>query len=396
MNNITKLAALVALTTTFTACEEQWDPIQLLQENGTIDLSSLTIDVDGEVSEMSRSTDGVDVNTFTVTIFDANTGSATNQWTVAAMPEVVTLPIGNYIIDVENTPLQPAAWDAPWYHSTSKVAVVKDEVAYPSPITCKLSNVMVSVAYSDALRQALDPDAKVVIAVSPEAPLTYTLYETRTGYFALPEGASTLVAEFTGKVNGHEVTLRKSFGDIAVAQHHTITFSLKSGQLDPSIIIDADITYDDVDIDIPGNEDPIIPPTPGEDLPTITSETLDLEGVNQVTEDIQAVVNIKAPNGIAHLWVTIISDGLTADVLQEVGLTDKFDLAYPGEYEESLQGLGFPTGENVIGQTDLIFDISDFVPLLPLFPGKHNFVLDVEDAKGNKVSVTLKFYADPI
>lgn len=396
MNNITKLAAFVALTITFTSCEEQWNPNQLLQENGTINLSSLTIDVDGEVSEMSRSTEGIDVNTFTVTILDANTGAATNQWTVAAMPEVVTLPVGNYIIDVENTTLQPAAWDAPWYHSTSKVAVVKDEVAYPSPITCKLSNVMVSVAYSDALRQALDPDAKVVIAVSPEAPLIYTLDETRTGYFALPEGASTLVAEFTGKVNGREVTLRKSFGDIAVAQHHTITFSLKSGQLDPSIIIDADITYDDVDIDIPGNEDPIIPPTPGEDLPTITSETLDLEGVNHVTEDMQAIVNIKAPNGIAHLWVTIISDGLTADVLQEVGLTDKFDLAYPGEYEESLQGLGFPTGENVIGQTDLIFDISEFVPLLPLFPGSHNFVLDVEDAKGNKVSVTLKFYADPL
>ncbi|MDE6322480.1 MAG: DUF4493 domain-containing protein [Muribaculaceae bacterium] len=396
MKNIAKMAAIVALTTTFTACEEQWDPDQLLQENGSIDLSALTIDVDGEITEMARSAEAVDVNAFTVTILDETTGAATNQWTVANMPEIVTLPVGTYIIDVENGPLQAAAWDAPWYHNTSKVTVQKDEVAYPSPITCKLSNVMVSVAYSEALRQALDPDANVVVLVNPEAPLTYTLNETRTGYFALPEGASTLVAEFSGKVNGREVTLRKSFGDIAVGQHHTITFSLKAGQLDPSIIIDADITYDDVDIDIPGNDDPIIPPTPSEDLPTITSETLDLEGVNQVTEDLQAVVNIKAPNGISHLWVTIISDGLTADVLQEVGLTDKFDLAYPGEYEEPLQGLGFPTGESVIGQTDLIFDISEFVPLLPLFPGNHHFVLDVEDAKGNKVSVTLKFYAEAI
>lgn len=397
MKNISKMAVLVALCATLAACEEQWDPNLLLQENGTIDLSSLTIDVDGEVTELSRSTDAIDVKTFTVAILDANTGAATNQWTVAGMPEVVTLPVGNYIIDVENAPLQAAAWDAPWYHGTSKVAVVKDEVAYPATLTCRLSNVLVSVNYSDALRQVLDPNAQVVVSVNPTAPLTYTLDETRTGYFALPEGASTLVAEFSGKVNGREVTLRKSFGDIAVAQHHTITFSLKSGQLDPSIIIDADITYDDVDIDIPGNEDPITPPTPpAEDLPTISSETLDLEGVNQVTEDLQAIVNIKAPNGLAHLWVTIISDGLTPEVLQEVGLTDNFDLAYPGDYEESLQGLGFPTGEEVIGKTDLIFDISEFVPLLPLFPGNHHFMLDVEDTKGNKISVTLKFYADPL
>ncbi len=397
MKNIAKLVALAALTTAITACEEHWDPNELLQENGSLNLASLTIDVDADVKEISRSDEGVDVSTFTVTISEVASGTKTNQWTVASMPEVVTLPVGDYVIDVENAPLQPAAWDAPWYHQTSKVTIEKDEVTYPEPITCTMGNVMVSVAYSDALRQALSSDTKVKIAVSDDYPLTYELGETRVGYFALPDGASTLVAEFTGKVNGREVTMRKSFDGIAVAQHHTITFSLKSGQLDPSIIVDADITYDDVDIDIPGNEDPITPPTPpAEDLPEITSQTLDLDGVNQVVDGLEAVVNIKAPNGIAHLWVTIVSDGLTPEVLAEVGLTDKFDLAYPGEYEEPLQGLGFPTGDNVIGQTYLVFDISEFVPLLPLFPGAHNFVLDVEDTKGNKVSVTLKFYADPL
>lgn len=395
MKNITKLAALAALATAFTACEEEWDPNQLLQENGTLDLSAMSIDVDTQVKEMSRSAEDVDVSTFTVAISNAATGELANQWTVASMPEVVTLPVGDYLIDVENAPLQPAAWDAPWYHQSGKFSIKKDEVTYPDPITCTMGNVMVSVAYSDALKAALDADAKVEIAVDPSYPLIYTPAETRIGYFALPDGASTLVAVFTGKVNGREVTLRKSFDGIAVAQHHTITFSLKQGQLDPSIVVDADITYDDVDIDIPGNEDPIDPPIPPDpNLPTITSETLDLDNVNQVTDGLQAVVDIKAPNGLAHLWVTIVSDGLTPEVLAEVGLTDKFDLAYPGEYDEALQGLGFPTGDAVIGQTDLKFDISEFIPLLPLFPGAHNFVLDVEDAKGNKVTVTLKFYAE--
>lgn len=395
MKNITKLAALVALATTFTACEEEWNPNQLLQENGTLDLSTMKIEVDTKVKDMSRSSESVDVKTFTVAISNATTGELTNQWTVASMPEVVTLPVGDYSIDVENAPLQAAAWDAPWYHQSGKFSIKKDEVTYPDPITCTMGNVMVSVAYSDALKAALSADSKVEIAVDAAHPLTYTPAETRIGYFALPDGASTLVAVFTGKVNGRDVTLRKSFDGIAVAQHHTITFSLKQGQLDPSIIVDADITYDDVDIDIPGKEDPIDPPTPPDpNLPTITSETLDLENVNQVVDGLQAIVDIKAPNGLAHLWVTIVSDGLTPEVLAEVGLTDKFDLAYPGEYDEALQGLGFPTGDAVIGQTDLKFDISEFIPLLPLFPGAHNFVLDVEDAKGNKITVTLKFYAE--
>ncbi len=392
-----RLAAAAAMIIPMAACNESWNPDDLIKEHGMLDLTTMHVDVDAQIQQLSRNGDGegnIDVNAFTVTITNASSGEQMNQWTVGSMPEVVTLPVGNYQIDVENAPLQPAAWDAPWYHQSAKVTIAKDEVTHVDPITCTIGNVLVSVGYSDALKASLGPDTKVAVYISPESPLTYTVDEQRIGYFALPDGASTLVAEFTGTVNGKSVSLRKSFDGIAVAQLHAITFSINKGQVDPSIIIDADITYDDVDIDIPGNEDPVPPTPPSDDIPTITSQTLDLDNVNQVTDGLVAIVNIDAPLGLAHLWVTIVSDGLTPKVLAEVGLTDKFDLAYPGEYVEALQGLGFPTGADVIGKTSLKFDISQFVPLLPLFPGNHNFILDVEDQAGNKVSKTVKFYAE--
>lgn len=394
-----RLAAAAAMIIPMAACNESWDPDELIKEHGMLDLTTMHIDVDAQIQQLSRNGNGddegnIDVNAFTVTVKNATSGEQMNQWTVGSMPEVVTLPVGDYQIDVENAPLQPAAWDAPWYHQSAKVTVAKDEVTHVDPITCTIGNVLVSVGYSDALKTSLGSDTKVTVYISPENPLTYTADEHRIGYFALPEGASTLVAEFTGTVNGKSVNLRKSFDGIAVAQLHTITFSINKGQVDPSIIIDADITYDDVDIDIPGNEDPVPPTPPSDDIPTITSQTLDLDNVNQVTDGLVAIVDIDAPLGLAHLLVTIVSDGLTPEVLGEVGLTDKFDLAYPGEYELALQGLGFPTGADVIGKTSLKFDISQFIPLLPLFPGNHNFILDVEDQAGNKVSKTIKFYAE--
>jgi hypothetical protein len=80
--------------------------------------------------------------------------------------------------------------------------------------------------------------------------------------------------------------------------------------------------------------------------------------------------------------VKIISDGLTPEVLTGVGLTDEFDLAYPGSYEVGLNGLGFPTGNDVIGKTAVTFDITQFISLLGIYPGQNTFRLTVTDSTG--------------
>ena len=128
--------------------------------------------------------------------------------------------------------------------------------------------------------------------------------------------------------------------------------------------------------------------------PTIVSETLDLDGVNVVTEDIVAKVDVNVPNGISNFVVEIISETLNAEVLESVGLAAEFDLAHPGDLDEVLVELGFPTGENVIGKTYLPFDITDFMELLVAFPGTHQFKLTVTDAEGQTVTATLTFLVE--
>ena len=62
----------------------------------------------------------------------------------------------------------------------------------------------------------------------------------------------------------------------------------------------------------------------------------------------------------------ISEEVLTPEVLDAVGLAPELDLVSPGDYKEPLEGLGFPTGEKVVGQTSVSFDISPFMPLIPL------------------------------
>lgn len=102
-------------------------------------------------------------------------------------------------------------------------------------------------------------------------------------------------------------------------------------------------------------------------------------------------VTLSAANGIAHVYVTIDSETLTEDILTGVNLAASFDLAEPGELEAGLKGLGFPTGDAVVGQTTILFDVTGFTPLLGLYgAASHNFIIRLIDQQGLEVTQTLK------
>ena len=152
----------------------------------------------------------------------------------------------------------------------------------------------------------------------------------------------------------------------------------------------------------PGGEDPNPPTPPGdEDAITLTSETLDVDGVNEAEKFgpgiKDAIVNIHSDAGVRNLNVEIISDFLTEEFLSGVGLTTRFDLANADDTKEmdngetlatNLRGLGFPVNSDVTGKNDLVFDITGFMPLI-LQAGDHKFVITVTDAKGAQKGITL-------
>lgn len=380
----------------FSACEEDWSPEQLLEDpTGTLSLATIAVDIETSEKEVPRSS--VDLSNYIVAIYNESDGVLVESWKYAEMPEVVTLEVGKYNIAVKSHELEVSQWDAPYYYASKSFAIEENKVTEIGELICKLSNVKVSVKYSDALYQALGDDVTVTVEIG-NGVLEYSKDEVRVGCFELPENSSSIIASFAGTVNGNYTTLRRVFTDVEVGQHIIITFSLSTGGFNPDLIVDAGVSEDDVDINVPG-EDPEVPgerPGEGEDQngPTITSETLDLDGVNLITSSLIAKVDISVPNGIKLFEVKIISDQLTPELLQEVNLAAEFDLVYPGDLEPMLIELGFPTGDQVLGQTQMSFDITMFMELLVVFPGTHKFQLTVTDAQGLSSQETLTFLAE--
>lgn len=380
----------------FSACEEDWAPEQLLEEpEGTLSLATIAVDVEVTEIEVDRSI--VDLSNYLVSIYKESDGVLVNSWAYSEMPEVVTLEVGKYYIEVKSHELKAAEWDAPYYYDTKSFVIEEDKITEVEKLTCKLSNVKVSVNYSEALLQALGDDVTVNVEVG-NGSLEYTKDEMRAGYFELPEGSSSMVASFAGTVNGNYTTLRRVFIGVEVGQHQIITFSLSTGGFNADLIVDAGVSEEDVDVNVPGGEGEVPGTRPGEgetqNGPTITSETLDLDGVNIITSSLIAKVDISIPNGVEKFEVKIISDELTPELLQDVGLAAEFDLAHPGDLGGALQELGFPTGEQVLGQTEMSFDITFFMELLMFFPGTHQFQLTVTDAQGLSSEATLTFLAE--
>ncbi|MCH5345843.1 MAG: DUF4493 domain-containing protein [Muribaculaceae bacterium] len=363
-----------------TACDS-WEPA-LESKTGQLDLTGLTPTVDTSATVITRAVDGsenaVDISNYIVTITDTR-GDVVNRWTYSDVPEVVTLPVGEYTLSVASHEATAAEWDNPLYKGSIAAQITDGEITRAGAVSCRLAGAKVSVEYSESLKAALSGNYAAHVELSPEAALDFTGADTRTGCFnLLPSGDASFVATFNGTVNGNPVTVKRAVTGVTAGNHYKLTFSLSTGTIDPSIVVDVTVTEDDVDINI------------GADMPTITSQTLDLSGPILLTpenaESIIAIVDFNVPKGIKELHVKIQSDGLTPEILGEIGLTDNFDLCNPGEYAEALtEGLGFPPADEIIDKTEFSFDITFFMTLLCYFPGEHNFILTVVDGDGQSV-----------
>ena len=103
-------------------------------------------------------------------------------------------------------------------------------------------------------------------------------------------------------------------------------------------------------------------------------------------------LKVTAPLTIADFDVEIVSETLNAEQLSGVGLASKFSLVNDTQYFEKLQGLGFPVGDDVAGQTEVDLSISNFLSVLAkLGAGDHDFVMSVTDADGNTTTKTVMF-----
>ena len=177
----------------------------------------------------SRAT-SVDVSTFKVVLVNATTEVQVNSWTYGSMPEIVALPVGDYTVKVYNAELQNAAWESPYFYGEKTFSVKENDVTDVEDIVCQLSNLKVTIKYSAELQNAIGTgaDVNVNVTVGENSSLDYAYGETRAGYFRCDSENKSLVATFSGTVEGCYISEYKVISDVAAGQHRIITFSLKS------------------------------------------------------------------------------------------------------------------------------------------------------------------------
>lgn len=320
------------------------------------------------------------------------------------MPEIITLEVGDYRIEVLSHKIQLAEWEKPFYKGTQEFSIRKDEVTVIKPIECTLQNIMVTLAFSDDLKSLLRGDESVTVTVG-KGELNFNgeaISSGRAGFFQAAEVSNIIVAKFQGTVDGEWTQITKSFINVKGGEHRNITFNLdipSVGDMALGLRLNAYCTRIDLTSWIdPGKEtilpeDPSVNPGPG-NAPTIVGEGFNIMDEIEVEKDETKtiIVNITADNGIQNLKVKIDSETLTSAILNDVGLSSEFDLANPGsaKLEEGLRGLGFPVKDEVVGKKAIVFDITNFTPLLGIYGlASHNFIITVVDQAGNTKTATL-------
>lgn len=414
--SLTLLAGMLA----FTACHsEAMESVS--SAKGDLNLSSMKAEVDTNVETVyvgSRAESTVDVSNFLVTIYDAQSQKV-EQWNYNAMPEIVSLAVGTYSIVVTSAETPSNGFDTPYYKGTATCEIKENEVVDVPVITCKLANMLFSVEYDEEFQGKMGEDVVTTITVG-ENSLEIPYSETRSAYLIAPEGETTsMIVTLKGTIDGESIDYSERFESVKIGVHNIIKYKFApvsdgsegDGTLGVAIVVDSSMTGSDEVVGTdPGKEPGIddFPEEGGEDpgdgdgdenAPTIVGSDFNGNAFD-ITKDVlevkkgasaQLQVTLSALNGIAHVYVTIDSKTLTEDILTGVNLAKSFDLAEPGALEEGLKGLGFPTGDAVVGQTNLLFDITDFTSLLGIYgAANHNFIIRLVDQNGLEVTETLK------
>lgn len=122
-----------------------------------------------------------DKDSFKVVIYNSENAVAASYDRVSDMPAAIDLPIGDYHAEAFSDNNKSAAFENPYYYGNSGTFTVTAGATSSATITCLLSNIMLTVIYSDNVKRDFS-DFSTSVSNSGGT-LIFGKNETRAGYF---------------------------------------------------------------------------------------------------------------------------------------------------------------------------------------------------------------------
>lgn len=302
----------------------------------------------------------------------------------------IALPAGKYSLKAFSGEIVDAAWDTPYYEGVEPF-VIEAGMVTRVKMVCAIQNVKVSIHLSENFRKTFKEDYSILVT-NLRGILMFDKNETRSGYFSVTEALQVTVKATTileNRLLTHTLNLRNNSGGIVPKDYFKITLDIKQpiGNLkDPLLNVSIETNDRDIALEVPtvpegGGEDGT--PEPDVNAPTLNGIDFNLDEPFRFiqSESPEVKINIATENSIQKLEVRIDSPFLTEEVLGQFGIPISFDLAHlDPKLESNFKVIGLIGEEPILGQKNLIFNISPFMGLLE--PGVHKFHLSVTDALG--------------
>ena len=404
-------AAASAAMMLFASCQKS--AVQNVKGEGFLSFGEFTLGVDEEV--ITKADPAGD--NYSITILDAE-GNNVKTLTYAQVKEnddMISLSAGSYTLEARSLAgdVPTASWENPIYGTSKQFNIEAGEVTEIGNLTCTLLQCKVTVAYSDDFLAAITGAGSTSVEVTSGHPLDYVLnangtYDQSAGYFAVGEG-STMTVVFKGNVDGKTAKMTKTFTGIAAKQWRQIKFVQKTneqGQATFDIVINDLISDETLNNSVDASEevigeDPDAPKGDGgitldfDYAAGCDAELTDLNNMVIVPKS-ERVMSIKlkagAPNGILKFTVDIESTSESFRNALDAAGGASIDLINPSPANDIIfQVVPFPHGAELVGQTDVAFDLSAAQEAIVNYPGTHTFMMTIVDQTfcSKKIPVTM-------
>lgn len=358
---------------------------------------------------VKSSADGDLIDTFIISIVKTSGTQYSLECSVADFMEkyadgIISLSPGAYTVSVSSPASEKAAWDQPVYGASQNVIIMED-VMTPVELTCRLTNMKVTVKLSDNFKNELSAYSIVVTGSydDGDASLSWSYpdvgggsageLESKAGYFAV--APLTVDIQGTRKLDGSEAHKTYRIEDVAAADHHILNIDAKvTGDANAMIDIDYTVNEKPVDIVVPGfDETPVPdeeePEDPAVAAPSMTWPSNPSFATSDVVEGLDVTLNISAPGKIETFVVNVSENFQTMVSALTTGNVPYLDLINDKQVVSVLGEMGLQTGDQLYGKETLEFSLSSLIQMLnpPIgVPGEdYVFTLSLTDQLGQKL-----------